>query len=296
MPGIHHDKSQGTSAPVARKAGPRGVSLIEVLVVIAIIAILIGLLLPAVRSVRQPAILLNCSNNLKQIGIAAHSYRDTHGHFPPGTIENAKLPPDTRLSWQVELLPYLEQPKLYEKFDRTAMWDAPANANLASGPTSEAQRYTNVFRCPGFVGWVPPFPHTNYVGVAGVGPDAAALPLDGPGAGFFGYDRKPKVEDVKDGLSNTLAVLETGFNVGPLVRGGPATVRALDLTEEPLLGEGRPFGGLHREGKRFGGTRPLGARVLMADGSVRLSQLHVEATVLGALATIAGREDVPTDW
>ena len=271
----------------------RGFTLLELLVVIAIIAVLIGLLLPAVSKVRHTAALQACANNLKQLGVATHGYRDTHGHFPPGTIANAALPPDQRLSWQVALLPYLEQEKLYETFARAAAWDATANA----GPlTAETQRYTHTLRCPGFVGPWPPFPHTNYVGVAGVGPDAAALPLDGPGAGFFGYDRKPKSEDVKDGLANTLAVLETGWNVGPLVRGGTATVRALDLSDDPLLGDGRPFGGLHRADKTFGGTRPLGTRVLLADGSARLSQAHVDPFVLGALATVAGREEVPGEW
>jgi prepilin-type N-terminal cleavage/methylation domain-containing protein len=275
----------------------RGISLIEVLVVLAIIAILLALLLPSVRRVRHPAMLMKCSNNLKEIGLAAHNYRDTHGHFPPGTIENAKLPPDTRLSWQVALLPYMEQPKLYEKFDRTAAWDAPANASALSAPVAgETQRYASVLRCPAFMEPGPPFWYTNYVGVAGVGPDAPVFPVDGPGVGFFGYDRKLKTEDVKDGLANTFAVIETGDNVGPFVRGGPATVRALDLTDEPLVGEGRPFGGIHRADKTFGGTRPLGARVLMGDGSVRLSQAHVDANVLGALATIAGRDEVPTEW
>lgn len=270
----------------------RGFTLLELIVVTLIIAVMVALLLPAISRTRNAAVLISCQNNLKQLGLAAHGYRDAHGHFPPGTIPS-DLQPGEQLSWQVALLPHLELVKLYERFDPAVAFDAPANAE------AEKLCVLPVFRCPGFYTTTQPplaFLHTNYVGVAGIGSGAAALPLDGPGVGFFGYNRKLTTEDVKDGTANTLMVLETAHNVGPLVRGGPATVRGLDLAEDPLLGEGRPFGGLHREDKTFGGTRPLGSRILFADGSVHLTPLSVDAAVLGALATVAGDDRVPPDW
>src|SRR5262245_51385810 len=91
-----------------------GFTLIELLVVIAIIAILIGLLVPAVQKVREAAARMSCSNNLHQLGIAAHNYQSTHNKLPPATISPPA--PATGFSFNGPhvgalsyLLPYIEQ-------------------------------------------------------------------------------------------------------------------------------------------------------------------------------------------
>ncbi len=102
-------------------------TLVELLVVIAIIGILVALLLPAIQSAREAARRTQCSNNLKQIGVALHNYHDTHGRFPPGGVHRNGGPDQGRwengsstswrASWLLLLLPFLEQEALYNDYD-----------------------------------------------------------------------------------------------------------------------------------------------------------------------------------
>jgi prepilin-type N-terminal cleavage/methylation domain-containing protein len=96
-----------------------GFTLIEVLVVFAIIGVLVALLVPAVQKVRESANRADCQNNLSQIGVAVHNYHSAQQKFPQGTKNNQPALPLTapRTTYMLELYPYLGQEEIYRRWD-----------------------------------------------------------------------------------------------------------------------------------------------------------------------------------
>ncbi|MCI0701369.1 MAG: DUF1559 domain-containing protein [Planctomycetia bacterium] len=202
-------------------------TLIELLVVVAIMAILIGLLLPAVQKVREAASRLKCKNNMKQIGLALHNYHDRTGSFPPGYTSNATRTDGTGpgWGWAAHLLPDLEQDNLYRMIDFNQPITASGNHNIV--------RQANIpfLRCPSDprqdpiplsdftnpAGLTTPLGRSNYVACYGNTPFLGESPavltnhlsIDGiSGKGMFYRNSRTRIADVTDGLSNTCAVGE----------------------------------------------------------------------------------------
>jgi len=123
---------------------PRAFTLIELLVVIAIIAVLIALLLPAVQAAREAARRIQCTNNLKQLALAAHHYESTHRVYPPGQIKlSFPVAPRFRgFSLYVNLLPFLEQQPLYNR------WNFADPLSNADGTTANTSIVLSALLCP----------------------------------------------------------------------------------------------------------------------------------------------------
>jgi hypothetical protein len=192
----------------------------------------------------------------------------------------------------VELLPFVEQDKLYAKIDPKSAWDAAGHAEAV-------KTQLPVFRCPdwGREKSDAPAEWTAYLGAAGLGADAARLPATDPRAGVFGYDRRADLDRIEDGASNTLLLMESARDNGPWAQGGPGTVRGLDPGDRPYLGPGQQFGGTHFSEKGvFTRSKPIGCNAATCDGAVRFLNNDFAWPVLEALVTVAGGEDVPADW
>ena len=143
----------------------RGFTLVELLVVIAIIGVLVALLLPAVQAAREAARRSQCTNNLKQIGLAIHNHHDTKGYMPPGTSQDQQpfgpAASNWGASWMVYILPFVEQGPL---FDKLVIGGGTGYGNGANGAVFGTNYQIKGFRCPST-----PLPATTTSGVPGSG-------------------------------------------------------------------------------------------------------------------------------
>jgi type II secretory pathway pseudopilin PulG len=173
----------GQPQPALPKPSQFRPTLLGCLAVIGILGFLIALLLPARRSVREPARRAQCSNNLMQIGLALQSYSDKYGALPPAHTVDAEGKP--LHSWRTLLLPFLEQENLYKRIDLSKPWDDPVNkaAFETGSPT---------YGCPSTL---LPLPHTTYMAIVVPG-------------GCFQQSQPRKLSEITDDHHLTLMVIE----------------------------------------------------------------------------------------
>lgn len=288
----------------------RGFTLIELLVVIAIIAILIALLLPAVQQAREAARRTQCKNNLKQIGIALHTYHETSRMFPPGYVSSRPAPPAANNSWcrgnagrgsgqfapwMVLILPYMEQAPKYNQFIFEVAFQNRSNQALA--PVQALAVALTAYDCPSEVKSDRLWP--SYLGVQGGG---ATIECQNTGCtpslqrGFWSNGclyagSSIDTAKITDGASNVFLVAETRYASAAWVasakqdscaftRNLVGTWEQINLYSAPARGQiaTRGFSSYH------GG----GAHVLIADGSARFMSENMD---LGTYQQLGIRND-----
>jgi len=202
-----------------------GFTLVELLVVIAIIGVMVGLLLPAVQAARESARRMQCTNNLKQIGLGLHNHHDTFRHLPSNIRPNAVS--TVRIRWATFVLPFIEQNSLYEQIDQNRNWSDPVAATPAQTPNQKlfgtriptyecpsAPNGTIIDGAPAPETWAPIVANGDYSGFYGVSPELHTLGLVdqesvGVGNGALSKSIKLNFRDFTDGLSNTLHLTES---------------------------------------------------------------------------------------
>jgi prepilin-type processing-associated H-X9-DG protein len=220
--------------------------------------VLIALLLPAVQSAREAARRAQCVNNLKQISLALLNYESANGAFPASAVKDTRGKP--LLSWRVQILPYLEQKPLYDKFRQDEPWDSPHNKELL-------KYMPMVYACPSR-GSTVEAGMTHYRAFVGRGTAIAT-------------DRGARLADITDGTSNTITVVESRAPVPWTKPDELPFDENLNAPAAPLFGAGS--------------MHPGGFNAAFADGSIHFLKLSINPRVLHALITRSGGEVVTSD-
>ncbi|MFV1965004.1 MAG: DUF1559 domain-containing protein [Pirellulaceae bacterium] len=189
-----------------------GFTLVELLVVIAVIGILIALLMPAVQAAREAARRMQCGNNLRQVGIALHNYHGTHKVFPPGYVAPRSHWWGPSWSWSSFVLPYLEQKATYNRLGVKSR--KFGNGDPFAMPTSLTQTTLRIFVCPSDGG--SNLNHrkgnhakSNYRGIMGNFTILTVTYKELTGkCGVFFLNSRIAIPQIEDGSSSTLAVGE----------------------------------------------------------------------------------------
>lgn len=260
----------------------RGFTLVELLVVVAIIGILIGMLLPAVQQVREAARRTSCLNNLAQIGLAMHNNEFSFGHLPPGVIDTAgpiqNVAKGQHVSWTVQLLRFVEQNGIADSFDISAGTYAAANAPARA-------MVIPVFQCPSQAVSMDTNMTAGLSHYAGCHHSVEA-PIDADNNGLLFLNSAVTYADIYDGSSNTILVGE--FMAEGIDLGWASGTRATLRNTSEILGEGAwrakyAGGAVATMPKTFVGgfssPHPGTTNFLFADGSVHSVANSVNATI-----------------
>jgi prepilin-type N-terminal cleavage/methylation domain-containing protein/prepilin-type processing-associated H-X9-DG protein len=308
---------------MTRSPSRRGFTLIELLVVIAIIAVLIALLLPAVQAAREAARRIQCTNNLKQLGLAVANYGDINGILPSqvGGIPVWFANSDYRTSWMVQILPMMEQGNLFNAYNFAGLRAeySFANQTVISTPL-------NGVVCPSYAGLMLQQGQSDWNGYAGT--EQAAMSLwyiagtcykgnlgdntTGPFPGsnnaygdlngttptatgiFWRAQMVVSIASITDGTSNTMLAGEAlpntcNWNAWSESNSSVATT-SIPMNQKVNIDRTNPgycYG--------FRSQHPGGMNTAFCDGSVRFLKNSVNQNVYRAISTRAGGEVISSD-
>ncbi len=298
-----------------RSPGSRGLTLIELLLVIAIIAVLIALLLPAVQSSREAARRVQCANNLKQIGLALHGYHDAQGVFPPAYQTAIAILPSRPYgpeagpgwAWGAMILGQLEQVPLFHATNFGLPIGSPDNQTVRSASLA-------VFLCPTSPGdgpvrfsYAPDGTADLSAGqyIASGGQFLESSYASGQTNGLFYRNSRIDLADVTDGTSQTFMVGERSRNLaeaswvgalpGAVVCTNPSWPVRQCVPDSSLVlgytGHDRPAGlwmdspnSTVADNFDFWSLHPGGCNFLFADGSVRFLKQTIDSRAFGSLS------------
>lgn len=266
-----------------------GMTLVELLVVVAVIATLIALLLPAVQSAREAARRTVCGNNLREIGCGVYGHESAKRVFPVGCLSCQGPPfPLRQISWNVFLLPYIEEQAAASAFDPKFSYRSAENRGAAGAVIP-------VFLCPstsrtsrtgkttgdknGNGNWDPgdDLAFTDYGGMFGVG-SSGSKPLP-QHAGVMQYERPTSAKQITDGLSHTVLVAEC--------TGRGSTYQSEWANGQNIFDQWHTNGINKSQNNEIWSDHPGMAGVVFCDGHIEFLNESIEQAVLLALLTRA---------
>lgn len=299
-----------------------GFTLVELLVVTAIIGLLVALLLPAVQSAREAGRRVSCQSHVRQVALALHGYHDVMAVFPPSTLVKP------RHSWAAMMLPFMERNDVHDLYRFDLDWYDPANQPAVTV-------HLETLRCPSAPGGkrrlstartdiltaITDYAPVTYV--AEVVDHSGLIPPVEDRRGVMERDGSVRIADVLDGTSNTLVFVEaagrpqfwTSRGRGPMdndpgggnlaVIGGRVVGAGWATTSNTV-----PLHSFDRTGLRVPGPcainctnnneafafHPGGVNVGLADGSVQFLTETTELKTYAAVVTRAGGEWVEPTW
>ncbi|QDT04509.1 hypothetical protein K227x_29010 [Rubripirellula lacrimiformis] len=308
----HRSWSQGRFK--SRVGARSGFTLVELLVVIAVIGVLVGLLLPAVQSARAAARRMTCSNNSKQFALAIHNYHSAFQQFPSGSRRSS--PYGFWWGMSAAALPFMEQAQRFETINFGA---GPCGQHLKDlqelGAADPASTPIQTLQCPsdirsgdqllsgptgplprsGDVGYLYP---TNYLGMAGSSDADITDSIYGcqgirNGDGLFYTDQSRRFRDVTDGTSQTILFGERAI---PEDLGWGWPLCGGDECEHYVTAKAGLFKGNHNPAEyylhlqHYWSWHEGGCHITMADGSVHFMNYSLDYEIYNQLATRSGHE------